>query len=146
MGRAKDERNGRPKKNFSSLEELSVKYLVYKLCKISKVSRSGYYKWKNRKKLLSDKKVQDLQIKEVLLEAAHNIKQSMSHKGNCWDNAPIESFLSHSKSELPHFLTEETSIEPLKEGISRYIKFYNRERIQLKLKGLFPVFYRTQAS
>ncbi len=42
---------------------------VYKLCKISKVSRSGYYNWKNRKKLLSDKKVQDLQLKEVLLEA-----------------------------------------------------------------------------
>ncbi len=34
---------------------------------------------------------------------AHNIKQSMSRKSNCWDNAPIESFFSHFKSEFHHF-------------------------------------------
>lgn len=284
---------------YKVIEELSYKYPVYKLCEISKVSRSGYYKWKNRKELLTEKDLENFKVKKVLFEAhkkykgiygrlrlcayvnlkldininhkrvyrlmkelgiksvirrkkyvrkytpgkfvannlkrefnahkplnkicmdityiplgqkkflfmnaakdlhnneiiaydlslrnntdlvqntmnkifempltndciihtdqgfqytrreycaqmkARNIKQSMSRKGNCWDNAPIESFFSHFKSELPYFLTGERSLESLKEGITRYIKFYNEERIQLKLKGLSPVTYRKQAS
>ena len=287
------------KDKYKAIKELSAKYPVYKLCVLSKISRSGYYKWKNRKKFLKDKDIQDLKIKETLLEAhekyrgiygrlrlcayvnsrlnikinhkriyrlmkelgiksvirrkkyvrkyipgrsvdnnlkrefyaseplkkicmdityiplgqkkflfmsaakdlhnneiiaydlslrnnvklvqdtmskivkmplkkgciihtdqgfqytrkeyynhlkIHNIKQSMSRKGNCWDNAPIESFFSHFKSELIYLLSEKISLELLKKEISKYIKFYNEERIQLKLKGLSPVEYRKQAS
>ncbi|MDS1001901.1 IS3 family transposase [Clostridium sporogenes] len=60
------------------------------------------------------------------------IIQSMSRKGNCWDNAPIESFFSNLKSELIYLIDE-------------YIYFYNNERIQLKF-GMSPVEYRTHAS
>jgi len=287
------------KDKYKVIEKLSSKYPVYKLCVISKVSRSGYYKWKNRKKTLTNKDIENFQVKKKLLEAhekykgiygklrlcayansklnmkinhkriyrlmkelgiksvirkkkytrkfisgdsvdnnlnrrfysskslekicmdityiplggkkflfmsaakdlfnneviaydlslrnnidlvqntidklvemplkkecvihtdqgfqytrkeysdnlkEYDIKQSMSRKGNCWDNAPIESFFSHFKTELPYFITGKRSIESLKNGISKYIKFYNEERIQLKLKGLSPAEYRKQAS
>jgi putative transposase len=75
----------------------------------------------------------------------NNIKQSMSRKGNCWDNAPIESFFSHFKTELIYNMNRNITLEKLKIEISKYIKFYNEERIQIKLKGLSPVMYRTQA-
>lgn len=287
------------KDKYKVIEELSSKYSVYKLCTLSKVSRSGYYKWKNRKTTLSNKDIEDFQIKKVLLEAhekykgiygklrlcvyansklnikinhkriyrlmkelriksvirkkkytrkfvsgdsvdnnlnrkfnsfdplekicmdityiplgqkkflfmsaakdlynneiiaydlslrnnielvqntvdkllkmplkkdciihtdqgfqyirkeysdnlkEYNIKQSMSRKGNCWDNAPIESFFSHFKSELIYLQNNKIVLDVLKEEISKYIKFYNEERIQLKLKGLSPIEYRKQAS
>ncbi len=76
----------------------------------------------------------------------YSIKQSISRKGDCWDNVPIESFFSHFKTGLPYFITGKRSIESLKDGISKYIKFYNEERIQLKLKGLSPAEYKKQAS
>jgi len=75
-----------------------------------------------------------------------NLKQSMSRKGNCWDNAPIESFFSHFKSELINQLDKKTPLEKLKASINKYMRFYNEERIQLKLKGLSPINYRKQAS
>ncbi len=287
------------KEKYKVIEELSSKYPVYKLCAISKVSRSDYYKWKNRKIILTNKDIEDFQVKKILLEAhekykgiygklrlcaytnsklnikinhkriyrlmkelgiksvirkkkytrkfisgdsvdnnlnrrfysfkflekicmdiayiplggkkflfmsaakdlfnneiiaydlslrnnielvqntidklvkmplkkeciihtdqgfqyirkeysdnlkKYNIKQSMSRKGNCWDNAPIESFFSHFKTELPYFIIGKKTIESLKDGISKYIKFYNEERIQLKLKGLSPAEYRKQVS
>ncbi|MCS5422427.1 MULTISPECIES: IS3 family transposase [Psychrilyobacter] len=283
---------------YKVIEELSAKYPIYRLCALSKVSKSGYYKWKNRKIILSNKDIEDLRIKEVLLEAhkkyrgiygklrlcayanlklnikinhkriyrlmkelgiksvirkkkylrkyipgksvdnnlkrkfkaseplekicmdityiplgqkkflfmnaakdlynneiiacdlslrnsiklvqntiykilkmplkkeciihtdqgfqytrkeycdilkMHNVKQSMSRKGNCWDNAPIESFFSHFKSELIYLLKEGIPIEVLKREIHKYMEFYNEERIQLKLKGLSPIEYRKQA-
>jgi putative transposase len=70
----------------------------------------------------------------------HGIKQSMSRKGNCWDNAPIESFFSHFKSELI-YLSESCSVDELIKQINEYIYFYNNERIQIK-SGKSPVDFR----
>jgi len=75
----------------------------------------------------------------------NNIRQSMSRKGNCLDNAVMESFFSILKSEL-FYLQQFTSIEELKKAIVNYIRYYNNDRIKLKLKGLSPVQYRTQAA
>ncbi len=72
-----------------------------------------------------------------------NIAQSMSRKGNCFDNAAMESFFATLKSEFFHTNTFE-SIENLRDGVEDYIRYYNNERIRLKLKGLSPVKYRTQ--
>ncbi|WP_425351067.1 IS3 family transposase [Mesorhizobium sanjuanii] len=74
---------------------------------------------------------------------ARGIAQSMSRKGNCLDNAPMESFFAILKSELFHPGPFET-IQSLKDGIEDYIHYYNHHRIKLKLKGLSPVQYRTQ--
>lgn len=72
------------------------------------------------------------------------LKQSMSRKGNCHDNAVMESFFGTLKSEC-FYLTEHKNISELRMAIDEYIHYYNHERIKQKLKGLSPVEYRTQA-
>ena len=58
---------------------------------------------------------------------------SMSRRGNCWDNAPMETFFGHLKAEAlhPHPIR---SFERTHHHIDDYIQFYNHERIQLKTK------------
>jgi putative transposase len=69
--------------------------------------------------------------------------QSMSRKGNCLDNAAMESFFAVLKTEF-FYLNKFNSVEELKMGLKRYIHYYNHDRIKLKLKGLSPVQFRTQ--
>lgn len=76
--------------------------------------------------------------------ADRGLTQSMSRKGNCLDNAAMESFFGTLKSEFFH-LNRFTTVDELKDGLRRYIHYYNHERIKLKLKGLSPVQYRAQA-
>jgi len=71
------------------------------------------------------------------------LSQSMSRRGNCYDNATMESFFGTLKSEF-YYLNRFTSVDQLKAGLDDYIRYYNHERIKLKLKGLSPVQYRTQ--
>lgn len=78
------------------------------------------------------------------LLAERAVTQSMSRKGNCLDNAAMESFFGTLKSEF-FYLNKFESIEQLQAGIRQYIHYYNHQRIKLKLKGLSPVQYRTQA-
>lgn len=73
-----------------------------------------------------------------------NITQSMSRKGNCYDNAVIENFFGILKSEFLYMQVFE-SIGQFKEELANYIDYYNNKRIKAKLKGLSPVQYRTQA-
>jgi len=71
------------------------------------------------------------------------LEQSMSRKGNCLDNAAMESFFAVLKSEF-FYLNKFGSVDELQKGIKKYIHYYNHHRIKLKLKGLSPVQYRTQ--
>jgi transposase InsO family protein len=71
----------------------------------------------------------------------HGVTQSMSRKGNCYDNAPMESFFAILKTEYFH-RNKFTSFEQLRKGIARYIKYYNEERIKTKLGGLSPIQFR----
>lgn len=68
---------------------------------------------------------------------------SMSRKGNCWDNAAMESFFAILKTEVFH-ARKFSSVEELVKEINEYIHYYNHERGKLKLKGLSPVAYRLQ--
>ncbi|WP_154214793.1 IS3 family transposase [Bacillus cereus] len=72
----------------------------------------------------------------------HGITQSMSRKGNCYDNAVIENFFGIMKSELL-YLQEFESVEHFKQELAKYIEYYNHKRIKAKLKGMSPVQYRT---
>lgn len=72
-----------------------------------------------------------------------NVKQSMSRKGNCLDNASMESFFAILKTEY-FYLNKFANVDELQRGITKYIRYYNNERIKTKLKGLSPVQYRTQ--
>ena len=63
----------------------------------------------------------------------------MSRKGNCLDNAVIENFFGHLKSELL-YLQKFNSIE-----LIAYLDYYNNRRIKTKFKGLPPALHRQQA-
>ena len=66
---------------------------------------------------------------------------SMSGKGNCYDNAPMESFWGMLKQELVHHRRYRTREEAMRE-ITEYIEvFYNRQRRQARLGYLSPVVY-----
>jgi transposase InsO family protein len=73
--------------------------------------------------------------------ATHGVTQSMSRKGNCLDNAVIESFFGTLKAEYYHLATLD-GIETLEAGVLDYIHYYNHKRIKLGLQGLSPVEYR----
>lgn len=75
---------------------------------------------------------------------AKGIRQSMSRKGNCLDNAVIENFFGLLKSELL-YLQEFDSIEHFKAELIDYLDYYNNRRIKEKLKGLPPAVHRRQA-
>jgi putative transposase len=72
-----------------------------------------------------------------------DVQQSMSRKGNCLDNAAMESFFAVLKTEY-FYLNKFTCVEQLREGLAEYIRYYNHDRIKTRLKGLSPVQYRTQ--
>ena len=73
------------------------------------------------------------------------IRQSMSRKGNCLDNAVMENFFGILKSELL-YLREFKDIDEFRNELEKYIYYYNNFRIKGKLKGLSPVQYRIQSN
>lgn len=86
--------------------------------------QGGHYRSKEFRNLLND----------------YGIKQSMSRRGNCLDNAPIESFFGHMKDEIEFGKCK--SFDDVKEMVSKYIRFYNEERYQWTLKKMTPIEYR----
>ncbi|WP_408929405.1 IS3 family transposase [Corynebacterium marquesiae] len=70
--------------------------------------------------------------------------QSMSRKANCYDNAVMENFFGHLKTEMYHGEVFDT-VKDFNQAIEDYIQWYNTERIQQRLKGLTPMHYRNQA-
>ena len=74
----------------------------------------------------------------------HGIMQSMSRKGNCYDNAVIENFFGIMKSAFL-YIKEFESVEEFKLELDKYIDYYNHKRIKAKLKGMSPVQYRVHA-
>ena len=82
------------------------------------------------------------QMKEYQAVLKDNkIFQSMSRKGNCYDNAPIENFFGLMKQEM-YYGRVYTSYKELEAEIIKYIKYYNEERIKEKLNWKSPVEYR----
>lgn len=77
---------------------------------------------------------------------AKGIIQSMSRKGNCLDNSPMENFFGIMKKEMFYgFENTFKTLSELKSAMEEYIHYYNNQRISLKLKGLTPVQYRHQS-
>lgn len=67
--------------------------------------------------------------------------QSMSRKGNCWDNAPQESFFGHMKDEIKYEVSKCKSYEEVKAIIDDWMDYYNNERYQWDLLKLSPKGY-----
>ena len=72
------------------------------------------------------------------------IRQSMSRKGNCLDNAVIGNVFGLLKSELL-YLQDFRSMAYFKQELIEYLDYYNHRRIKAKLKGLSPALHRQQA-
>lgn len=70
----------------------------------------------------------------------YGLEQSMSRRGNCWDNAPQESFFGHFKDEA--YIKQCNTLEELKHEIRLYMIYYNKYRYQWNLKRMTPVEYR----
>ena len=73
----------------------------------------------------------------------HGIVQSMSRKGNCYDNSIIETFFARLKNEVYYgYEKSYNSFEEFSKAIEEYIYYYNNERIQKKTKWMPPTKYR----
>lgn len=69
--------------------------------------------------------------------------QSMSRKGNCWDNAPMESFFGHMKDEIKKVISKYERFEDVVVKVDDWIDYYNNDRGQRSLKNLTPTeFYQ----
>ncbi|KQW51166.1 integrase [Pelomonas sp. Root662] len=77
--------------------------------------------------------------------SANAVTQSMSRKGNCLDNAVVESFFGTLKSEYFH-VNKFSSLDELEAGLRGYIRYYNHDRIRCGLRGMSPVEYRQLAA
>lgn len=73
----------------------------------------------------------------------HGLTQSMSRRGNCLDNAAMESFFAVLKSEM-YYCNTFTTADQLAAAICEYLDYYNHTRIKLSLGGRSPVAYRRE--
>lgn len=65
----------------------------------------------------------------------------MSRRGNCWDNAPQESFFGHIKDEINDKVVKCTKFSQLKKLIDDYMDYYNNDKYQWNLAKLSPKEY-----
>ncbi len=73
----------------------------------------------------------------------HGIIQSMSRKGNCYDNCIMETFFGRMKNEMYYgFEKNYKSFEGFSKAVDEYMNHYNNIRIQAKIKWIPPVKYR----
>ena len=86
--------------------------------------------------LHSDQGVHYTSYKFIEIVNDFELRQSMSRRGNCWDNAPQESFFGHMKDEID--ITNCTSFDEVKAIIDDWIDYYNNERYQWQLAKLSP--------
>jgi transposase InsO family protein len=93
---------------------------------------------KDQKTLIhSDQGIHYTSIQFQTLVNDHELRQSMSRRGNCWDNAPQESFFGHMKDELSD-LHQLNTFQQLQEVLNDYMDYYNNERYQWNLAKRSP--------
>lgn len=68
----------------------------------------------------------------------YGLRQSMSRRGNCWDNAPQESFFGHMKQEIQFKTRKCLSFSAVQEVIDDWIDYYNKDRYKAALNNLSP--------
>lgn len=84
----------------------------------------------------SDQGCRYTSIRFIQLVNDKELRQSMSRKGNCWDNAPQESFFGHMKDEID--ISGCKKFREVKAVIDDWIEYYNNERYQWQLAKLSP--------
>ena len=86
----------------------------------------------------SDQGTHYTSLKFIQLVKNNDLRQSMSRRGTCWDNAPQESFFGHMKDELASEISGWASFEDVKASIDRWMDYYNNDRYQWDLAKLSP--------
>ncbi len=86
----------------------------------------------------SDQGAQYTSVKFINLVKDSRLRQSMSHRGCCWDNAPQESFYGHMKDKLGDVIPTWQNFEDVKKAIDDWIDYYNNDRYQWDLAKLSP--------
>jgi len=93
----------------------------------------------------SDQGTQYRSIKYIELLEELGVKQSMSRRGNCWDNAKAENFFSHFKCEEVYLYDRQLDdLNEVKKIVNKYLTYYNNYRPQRRLGGLPPIKYTEQ--
>ena len=79
----------------------------------------------------------------AFIEKLHDLEfvQSMSRRGNCWDNSPQESFFGHMKDEIRELVSKCKTYEDVCTVVDDWIDYYNKDRHQWELKYLAPIEY-----
>jgi len=139
---------------FTFIKEHRILWPVVAICRVLKVRRSGFFAWLKRpaqrgnpKGLLhhSDRGVQYASEDYQHLLKSHGLTASMSGKGDCWDNAMMESFWATLKTELIHQSRYATR-DQARAAIFEYIEvFYNRKRLHSSLGYLSPESFEAAA-
>jgi len=75
-------------------------------------------------------------VKFIQIVKDNNLRQSMSRRANCWDNAPQESFFGHMKDEID--VSQCKTVEQIRAVIDDWVDYYNNERYQWELAKLAP--------
>ena len=86
----------------------------------------------------SDQGTHYTSLRFIQLVESQELRRSMSRRGNCWDNAPQESFFGHMKDELAGEIPGWTSFVDAKASIDRWMDYYNKDRCQWDLAKLSP--------
>ena len=129
-------------KDFFNNEIVSFSTSIYN---DSNLIIASYYKLKKLNNSIINTDQGAVYFSYEYLELANKLgfERSMSHKGHCWENCPIENWFSQLKEEwlrpLEKLTMEQATIE-----IKKYVKWYNTQRIQKKLGYLFPMQYKLQ--
>ena len=84
----------------------------------------------------SDQGVHYKSVKFTRLVKDSELRQSMSRKANCWDNAPQESFFGHMKDEID--ISQCTTVDDIRRAITDWVDYYNNDRYQWDLARLSP--------
>lgn len=80
-------------------------------------------------------------IRFIELVNNSSLRQSMSRRGNCWDNAPQESFFGHMKDELKDKMKSWKTFEDVRRDVDDWLDYYNNDRCIWKLAKLPPKKY-----
>lgn len=136
---------------LSATKDLATKEIVSYSVNRGLEIEIGYNSIETRLKTLKQEQLKDLIIHSdqgvhytnqqyINKLKSFGVIQSMSRRGNCLDNSPIESFFGHLKDEVN--LKNCKTFEEVKNVIENYINYYNNERYQWKLDKMTPIQYR----
>src|SRR5665648_181489 len=121
--------------NFSKKSLVTLHFLTFFVI----VSFSAYSEL-CRIRHSSDQGVHYTSPKYQELLKTNKLGQSMSRRGNCWDNAPQESFFGHLKDHVDNRSCK--TLQEIRSKVDDYIQYYNNHRYQWERQKMTPVQYR----